>query len=418
MVIDKFLTWFMRKKASSYLTFNNLGDIEPPQAPTKPIYLYIHIPFCSELCPYCSFHRVRYSDDKAKIYFTALKKELLMYRDRGFRFSNVYIGGGTPTISLKELYETLALLQELFSPEEISVETNPDRLDRDILSELAGLGVKRVSVGIQSFADEILRAIGRLEKYGSRQRLMDKLQGAKGYVDTLNVDMIFNFPIQDRDMLESDLDDLYEISPDQITFYPLMVSNATRKKMKTLMGSVDLQKERLFYEIINSRLADTYKPGSAWCFSRKDSKMIDEYIVSGSDYVGAGSGAFGLVNGAIYANTFSLNEYAVDIDQGRFPLYAKKGFSSREMARYSFLMDLFGLYLDRDRFRRRFKRDILYMLGPECLFFYLAGGLSIDADSIRLTQRGRYYWVVMMREFFIGVDNFRDISRGAAGITL
>ncbi len=415
-MIDHFIGWFLRHKARDYLAFEESGEVPAPRAPSHPVHLYVHIPFCTRLCPYCSFHRVAFSEPLARAYFAALRRELELYAGRGFSVSGVYIGGGTPTILMDELLMTLECIQGLFSPQEISVETNPDRLEPGVLASLAQAGVKRVSVGVQTFDDDLLRLIGRYEKYGSGLAIKERLATARGIVDTLNVDMIFNFPAQHADMLEADLDVLEEIGPDQITFYPLMVSDATRRNMDALMGAPDPRQERHFFRRITRRLERSYESSSAWCFSRKGTRMIDEYIVSADEYVGAGSGAFGLVEGAIYANTFSLDGYVRALGKGELPLQARKLFSRRELARYSFLMELFGLELDRRAFKARFGRDVLSLLGPECLFFWLMDGLRLKGDTLRLTEAGRYYWVIMMREFFIGVDNFRDLSRRAAGI--
>ncbi len=416
MIREDFIAWVMRRKTKECFAFENSGTLEPPPAPDKPIHLYIHIPFCAELCPYCSFHRVQFSESQAREYFHALKKELRMYHERGYAFSGVYIGGGTPTILPEELLGLIDNLQKDFSPHEISVETNPDRLDVHLLKMLADAGVKRVSVGIQTFSDRILKSVGRYDKYGSGTVLKQKLMEAKGFVNTLNADMIYNFPIQTAEMLEQDLDILTDVGPDQITFYPLMVSDITRGRMKSLMGNVTHRTEKLFFHQILSRLEEAYQPGSAWCFSKRGTSMIDEYIVMNDEYVGAGSGAFGLVGGGIYANTFSLQAYGRLIDQGKFPLFARKLFSVRELAGYAFLMGLFGLSLDLESFRRRFGAPLWRLIGPETLFFLLAGGVRIEGGKLRLTRRGRYYWVVMMREFFTGVDDFRDLSREAAGI--
>jgi coproporphyrinogen III oxidase-like Fe-S oxidoreductase len=413
--LDSFIAWFVRKGASKCFNFEEGSLVPPPCPPERPIHLYVHIPFCMQLCPYCSFHRYPFEEDSVRAYFSALQNELRIYAGLGFRFSAVYLGGGTPTILMDELIDTLDLIGRLFSPEEISVETNPDRLDLENLSSLAASGVNRVSVGIQSFQDEVLRAIGRLDKYGSGPVLARKIEAAKGSVDTLNVDMIYNFPIQTRSMLNYDLKTLLDILPDQITFYPLMISTATRKRIEVIMGPMVPGRERQFYRIITSSLEPFYEPNSAWCFSRGGSPMIDEYIVGGEEYVGAGSGAFGLIGGAIYANTFSLDEYMRALGGGRLPLKSYKAFSKKELARYSFLMSLFGLKLDLNTFRQRFGNSIWHLLGPECLFFILAGALYKTASTLELTERGRYYWVVMMREFFTGVDNFRDMSRAAIG---
>jgi menaquinone C8-methyltransferase len=416
MNLERFISWVIRHKTARSFSFERSGFLEPPEAPDRPVHLYVHIPFCAELCPYCSFHRVPFQEDLTRRYFASLKEELRMYRGRGYSFSGVYIGGGTPTVMPDELLGLLEVLDGLFSPSEISVETNPDRLDRRLLADLAGAGVKRVSVGVQTFDDAVLKAIGRYDKYGSSAVLREKLQEARGIVETLNVDMIYNYPIQTRQMLDEDLKTLLGISPDQITFYPLMISNLTRAKMKKIMGAQGHATEKLYYQAITDTLGGIYEPSSAWCFSRKGASMIDEYIVINDDYVGAGSGAFGLVGGGIYANTFSLRDYEERIRRGMFPLSARRVFSRRELARYTFLMGLFGLTLDTGLFRERFRASIWQLLGPELLFFSLAGAIRFEGSRIRLTGQGQYYWVAMMREFFTGVDNFRDFSREAAGI--
>jgi coproporphyrinogen III oxidase-like Fe-S oxidoreductase len=414
--LERIISWVIRSTTARSFTFEGSGLIEPPEAPGRPVHLYVHIPFCFELCPYCSFHRVPFREDLARRYFASLKEELGMYRDRGYSFSGVYIGGGTPTVMPGELLSLLEVLGDSFSPSEISVETNPDRLDRNLLADLAAAGVKRVSVGVQTFDDGLLKAVGRYDKYGSSAVLRERLTEARGIVDTLNVDMIYNFPVQTKGMLDEDLRTLLDISPDQVTFYPLMISNLTRVKMRKIMGARGRATEKLFYEAITDALSGTYRPTSAWCFSKQGASMIDEYIVINDDYVGAGSGAFGLVGGGIYANTFSLEDYEVRIRRGMFPLSARKLFTRRELARYTFLMGLFGLTLDTGLFRERFGASVWQLLGPELLFFTLAGALRFEGSRIRLTRKGQYYWVAMMREFFTGVDNFRDYSREAAGM--
>jgi menaquinone C8-methyltransferase len=410
MIIDTFISSFMRFKTKDYLKFREFGHCEPPEAPGKDIQLYIHIPFCRVLCPYCSFHRVAFREDLTRSYFQALRKELEIYGQRGFRFSEIYIGGGTPTILMDELIETLQQLHKLYKPREISVETNPDTLSKDYLTVLSDLGVGRVSVGIQTFNDDILKLIGRYEKYGSGEKLKDKILSAKDNIRTLNIDMIYNYPVQNRDQLLNDIYTLNNLRPAQVTFYPLMVSDETIRELKKIMGHHSNRKERLFNKLITDNLLPDYSPQSAWCFSLSDD-MIDEYVTSNEDYAGAGSGAFGLASGSIYANTFSIGRYIKDIHDGDLPVYARKKFSKKELARYMFLMGLFGLKVPRSIFIQRFGKDTWNLLPLECLFFTLIGAIRTTPDSLQLTEKGRYYWVIMMREFFTGVNNFRDMSR-------
>jgi len=153
---------------------------------------------------------------------------------------------------------------------------------------------------------------------------------------------------------------------------------------------------------------------SAWTFLRKGTGMLDEYIVESEEYVGLGSGAFSFLNGALYVNTFSLREYARRIDQGLMSVSAGQKYGRREQMRYRFMMELFSLRFDRARFRQAFQVGAEWGLFYEMLFMFMTGAFDqITRDSISLTPRGKYLSVVMMREFFSGVNNVRDEARKA-----
>ncbi|HXQ63993.1 MAG TPA: radical SAM protein, partial [Steroidobacteraceae bacterium] len=124
-----------------------------PEPPAQPVFLYLHVPFCEVLCPFCTFHRVRYESGKARAYFAALRGEIRLFHARGFRFSGVYVGGGTPTVEPGELVETLDLIAGFGHLDEVSVETNPGDLVPGVLDRLVAAGVRRLSVGVQSFDD-------------------------------------------------------------------------------------------------------------------------------------------------------------------------------------------------------------------------------------------------------------------------
>ncbi len=294
-----------------------------PPGITAPRLLYLHIPFCERLCPYCSFNRFVFEEELCRDYFRALRKELLLYRDLGYDFGGIYVGGGTPTVLIDELEETIALARASFHIRELSVETNPNHLTEDRLTALQRAGVNRLSVGVQSFDDGLLRKMDRYEKYGSGAEIAERLRNTLGRFGTLNADMIFNFPTQTPAMLDRDLDTLLSVGVDQVTWYPLMVSDATRQKVTETLGRVDDRQEERFYHQIVGRLVPAYRFSSAWCFSREKA-MIDEYIVDYDEYAGLGSGSIGYLNGVCYANTFDIRTYIAQVDRGELPLAASR----------------------------------------------------------------------------------------------
>ncbi len=411
MILEPFITGYLKRIYSQVLRLTDFGEIRPPDPrPDKEYLVYVHVPFCEELCPYCSFHRVPLEKDLAESYFKALAAEIRLYAERGFTFSGVYVGGGTPTVLPVELAGLLNELRQSFPIREISVETNPNHLTDDIVGMLRDAGVNRLSVGVQSFDDSLLKAMERYHKYGSGVEIRARLERFNDTFDTLNADMIFNFPTQTQQMLERDLQLINEIAVDQVTFYPLMVSDVTRRELGRIFGPISYRKEKQFYHRILDELDGGYTPGTAWCFSRKKS-MIDEYIVDYDEYVGIGSGSFGYVNGAVLSDIFSIPAYIQSVRQGRFPLQARRDFSDKDRMRYEFVMKLFGTSLDMDQAEEKYQKRFRKTLRKEITFFRLVGALIDEGSTIRLTRRGQYLWVIMMREFFTGVNNFRDACR-------
>ena len=410
-MINQLITWTARREFARAMKFEEGGAPRiPPIVAEKPRLLYIHVPFCEKLCPYCSFNRVVFNEPLCRDYFLALRREILLYQKRGFDFRGIYVGGGTPTVLIDELEETLALARASFQIHEISVETNPNHLTERNIDALKRAGVNRLSVGVQSFDDGLLKVMDRYDKYGSGEEISERLKAIMGHFDTLNADMIFNFPSQRLDTLNRDLDILMEIGLDQITYYPLMVSDSTRRIVSKTLGQVDYQREEQYYQQIVGKLVPTYRFSSAWCFSKKDA-IIDEYIVDYDEYAGLGSGSIGFLNGTCYANTFNIRQYIAQVGRGEMPLMASRDFNLRDRIRYDFLMKLFGMKLDTRAMRKKYNGRIYRYLWPDILAFVLASGLRYEPPDFFLTPRGRYQWVLMMREFFISVNNFRDFCR-------
>jgi coproporphyrinogen III oxidase-like Fe-S oxidoreductase len=381
-----------------------------PAAPARPCQLYVHVPFCEVLCPFCSFHRVRFNPPKTRRYFDALRREIRLYHDAGFRFGDVYVGGGTPTVDADELVETLELVRGLSPVRSISIETNPNHLQPEALRRYRDAGVTRLSVGVQSFDDGLLAHMERLRKYGSGAEIVERLAAAEGILPTLNVDMIFNLPGQTLAMLESDLDRLLALGVDQVSYYPLMTAPTARRKMERTMGRSDPALRHPMYERILERLLPSYRAASAWCFSRVEG-MFDEYIIDQDDYVGAGSGAFSYVGGAMYSTTFSLEHYCQRVERGQSGITQRHPLGPRERMRYDFLIRLFGGELKREQIRQRYGRAFWLRLAPELAAMRVVDATRHDADAIRLTRTGMYCWVLMMAEFFNAVNDVREQMR-------
>jgi coproporphyrinogen III oxidase-like Fe-S oxidoreductase len=413
-LINQIVTRVAQREFARSLNFENtvLLDIAAGND-EKPRLLYLHVPFCEELCPYCSFHRIRFDESVAGKYFQALRREIKIYQEKEYKFKGIYVGGGTPTVLIDELAETLNLAREAFPVKDISVETNPHHLTSKNIETLRQCGVQRLSVGVQTFNDEMLKKIGRFDKYGSGEEIAEKLKNTQGCFDTLNADMIFNFPGQTPQMLENDLAVLLNLNIEQVTFYPLMISALTQNIMKETMGEVDFKGEEKLYKLIVRHMEKNYDFSSAWCFSRKES-LIDEYVVDYEEYAGLGSGAIGYLHGICYSNSFDIAEYIASLEKGILPLQASRKFDMADQMRYDFLMQLFSTKLDIAAMQKKYDGRFVKTLWKEIAAFEIVRAFRYFPPYLRLTPYGRYLWVIMMREFFIAVNNFRDYCRKQA----
>lgn len=371
------------------------------------------MPYCKVLCPFCSFHRVLFREDGARHYFDCLRREVDLVTGAGYRFGELYIGGGTPTVLPGELARTLEHVSARHTLQSVSVETNPDDLEKDSVRRLRDAGVNRLSVGVQSFDDALLRQMQRLERYGNGAAIAARLRRCAGAFETLNVDMIFNFPRQTEASLRRDLDILTsDLGVDQVSWYPLMSASSTEGPMRKHMGGeVDTSRERAFYQrVADHMLAAGYERSSAWCFSRQPG-LFDEYIVQHDEYVGLGSGSFSYLQGQLFSSTFSINHYCELVTSGRTGVVQCRPMSRRDQARYYLLMKLFAGALDLEAADDWFAGRFRQLLRAELAVLWLLGAVRCDGQKLRLTESGCYLWIVMMREFFFGVSELRDAMR-------
>ncbi|MHB8088455.1 MAG: radical SAM protein, partial [Anaerolineaceae bacterium] len=215
-VSERLLTAVLKSQTRLVLTSNPNEDLTLPPPVSRHNYtLYMHVPFCESLCPYCSFNRFLYEGKKAVDYFAALREEMRMVANLGYDFKTLYIGGGTPTINIEELVKTIDLARELFDIHEVSCETNPNHLVPEYVEQLKDR-VQRLSVGVQSFNTDLLQQMNRLEKFGDGEKILERIRYAAPYFESLNVDMIFNFPNQTLEMLNADLDVILSSGAQQV----------------------------------------------------------------------------------------------------------------------------------------------------------------------------------------------------------
>jgi len=186
--------------------------------------VYIHIPFCRGKCHYCSF----VSFDKLELkdaYVEAIKKQI-QAEFKGEKLDTLYFGGGTPSLLSVEAIKELISMFNLDNDPEITLEMNPEGLEKDYLSALRLSGVNRISIGSQSFDDEILKLIGRRHKSAQIKSAVELAKEA-GF-DNISLDLIYGLPTQTMECFENDLDEVLAQGVQHVSLYGLKIDEGCR----------------------------------------------------------------------------------------------------------------------------------------------------------------------------------------------
>jgi oxygen-independent coproporphyrinogen-3 oxidase len=233
----------------------------PRDASDPTVGLYIHIPFCERICPYCDFAVVAARTLAPAVedrYVAALRKEI---EARSPDFTNrtlatVYFGGGTPSLlqpeSLARLLEAARTAFPAPQPSgediEITLETNPSTLERDRLPAFRGLGINRLSLGIQSFDDQTLKKLGRAHKASEARKTIEAARAA-GF-ENLSLDLILACPGQSVAAFKSDLEAALEYTPEHLSVYELTIETGTPFALANERGQLDRPGDDLAAEML------------------------------------------------------------------------------------------------------------------------------------------------------------------------
>ncbi|GAA4888003.1 coproporphyrinogen III oxidase family protein [Ferrimonas pelagia] len=406
------LDFVMAGKIRSLLDLETLtpGGYQPSELEGKRIpTLYIHIPFCHTLCRFCSFFKLKYNEEKAKAYFKLLRKEVEILARTGVQFERLYIGGGTTTIIESELIETIEFIKSKFEIQEVSCETDPIYFQPTNPLRLKGL-VDRFSIGLQSFDDNILKASGRYEKFGSGSEIEALSRRAIAEFPTVNLDMMMGFNGQTHENLAADLIRARELGSEQITLYPLTLGiGKNRKKAQKLAG--DPKQLLSLYHTGREILEPAYEREYAWTYRRASGEAVQhDYVLDGEDCVGLGCGAFGRIGDRFYLSSFDLDEYAERVNAGQLSTVAHKHLSPTLMQRYHLLMMMVQGQLPNSRFQEAYGKSLMRALPLEMAFLKAHGAIrkSNCGDGYATTETGEFVALKMFSGFLAGMDWLRE----------
>jgi coproporphyrinogen III oxidase-like Fe-S oxidoreductase len=285
------------------------GEVMVPD----PVSVYVHIPFCHSLCPFCPYTKTLYEVGLAAHYSRALEVEarrVLADLD-GKKISSVYFGGGTPLTLLDSVESVLALMSgHLTSGAEVAVEVHPHDINPAAVERLASAGVNMVSLGVESLDNAVLAGIGRNHSAEDALSALHTLMDCGRF--SINVDLMTAIPGQSRESAVSDMLMLMKSGVDQVSTYPLMDFAFTRMKTRLSL----LEQYRLLRDLASAAEHAGYLRTSVWTWTKPGSRKYSS--ITREDYVGIGAGAASHLGRCFWVNTFDVGAY-VDAVDGAHP---------------------------------------------------------------------------------------------------
>ena len=273
--------------------------------------IYLHIPFCKKRCTYCNFFSTT-TLEKQKEYINALKKEIELRKNYITNPTTIYLGGGTPSTLplelLENIFNTLSKNFSLSSVEEITIECNPDDLNKDYINGLRSLPINRLSMGIQTFNENELKVLGRRHSAANAIKAVENVYNSG--IENISIDLMYALPNQTLKTWEENLNTALNLPISHISAYHLSYEEDTPLyKLRNL--AFDEDKSLEFFNLLSEKTAvkgfEHYEI-SNWAKGGKYSKHNTAYWQN-KPYLGIGAGAHSFNLKERRWNFSSLNEY-------------------------------------------------------------------------------------------------------------
>ena len=372
----------------------------------KPTSAYVHIPFCTQICYYCDFSKVFIKNQPVDSYLEHLLEEFQSYDIQKLR--TLYIGGGTPTAlsasQLEVLLNGLTKNLDLSALEELTIEANPGDLDADKIAVLKNSAVNRVSLGVQTFDDKMLKKIGRshLEKdiYENIDRL--KLAG----FDNISIDLIYALPGQTMEQVKENVAKAIGLDIPHMSLYSLILENHTVFMNRMRRGKLPLPKEELEAEMFEYIIAELERAGFEHYeisnFSKPSFESRHNLMYwDNAEYYGIGAGASGYVNGVRYKNHGPIRHYLSAVEEGNARITEEHLSQKEQMEEEMFLGLRKKSGVSMARFEEKFGRSFDGLYGEVVRDLVQQGLMQIEGDRVRMTKRGLFLGDTVAERFIL-----------------
>ncbi|HHY14027.1 MAG TPA: oxygen-independent coproporphyrinogen III oxidase [Thermoanaerobacterales bacterium] len=359
--------------------------------------LYIHIPFCRAKCNYCDFVSYTNMEHIIPEYIKMLKKEMEYYKNycSGKKIKSVYIGGGTPTMlqsaQLKSIMESVYSNFVFCDEMEISIEANPESVTKEKLNTLKNIGVNRISIGLQTDKNHLLKKIGRVHTFGDFKKAF-LIAREEGF-ENINIDLIFGLPSQTVEHWLETLGNIVDLKPEHISAYSLEVGRGTRLYEQYKKGVIKLpkeEKEREMYHLLIEFLTTAeYTHYELSNFAKQGRECRHNIIYwENKEYIGMGAASHSYFNKKRYYNTENIKSYINQL-KNELPIKKIEETTVEQEISETIIMNLRLIKgLDKMCFLRRFGVDIKKLYEHEIKQLKEIGLIKEDKRYISLTCQG------------------------------
>lgn len=365
-----------------------------------PKAVYIHIPFCEQICHYCDFTKVFIKGQPVDDYIEACKTEMKETVAQ-FPYENIksiYIGGGTPTtLSALQLQNLLTSLNEFFKPDrnvEYTIEVNPGNATEEKLAVLKDAGINRLSIGVQAFQADLLNKIGRNHE---EKDIYDTINKARKFgFENISIDLMFGLPGQTMEMFSETLQKSLKLEIPHFSAYSLKVEEKTvfyqlQRKGSLLLPSED-EEVQMYDLLMNTLLKHGYNHYEISNFSKDgyESKHNLTYW-NNEEYYGIGAGAHGYMNGNRYSNAGPIKKYISLVETKGSSVIESNLVSLNEKIEEEMFLGLRKLEgVSISRFQAKYKKSPFEIFGKQIELLQKQGLLEIKDRNICLTKKGLF----------------------------
>ena len=372
---------------------------------------YIHIPFCKQKCYYCDFLSFANKKEYEEKYVESLIKEIEVFKEKNndVEFNTIYIGGGTPSYidskNIARILQTLISDNNISNVDEITIEVNPGTFLKEKMLEYKQIGINRMSIGLQSTNNNLLKEIGRIHNF---EDFLETYQTARkiGF-ENINVDLMIGLPNQTFDDIKDEIEHIIKLEPNHISVYSLILEEDTKLEQFVLQGKMKLTDEELerhmYWYVKNKLELYGYKHYEISNFAKKGYESKHNLNCwNQKQYRGFGLGAHSYINNKRFSNTENIDLYINNINKENFENNINiHEIQNIEMQEKEYM--LLGLRkidgINIQEFENKFGMNPIFLFKNELNKLSNEGLIKVDGNKIMLTNKGIDLANIVWEEF-------------------